>query len=272
VNTTLKRLFLALVCLSGIHVSRAQDKGFEKAKLNWDRISEHGFILDVFGSDGNVVAQAIVRPERWNRETGDLVEYVARFEAGTKLIRFKKIEQTLFIERANIWEEVRVEDLVGDLEKAGGQFVLGHNGKLRKWAVDTDDIESKREEIVLEFRNNKGQFLTWMPIENYIERGWNKYENGEKWYEVRYSENAPDDLAGRFLSKSRMTREFVDYKDGNICPRLIIRDTKGRIATVVVGNYGKQSHICFYNAPENERQWFIDEHEKNARLTTLKLP
>lgn len=271
-KTTLKILLWALVCLLGSNNGRAQDRGFEKAKLNWDKISNQGFILDVLGSDGRVVAQAIVRPERWNRETGDLVEYVARFEAGSKLIRFKKLEKNIYIERANTWEEVRVDDLVDDFEKVGGQFVLGYHGKLRKWAIDTDGIESQREEIVLEFRNSKGQFLTWMPIENYIERGWNKYENGEKWYEVRYSENAPNELAGRFLTKARMTREFVDYKDGNICPRLIIRDTKGRITTVVVGSYGKQSHICYYNAPENERQWLIDEHEKTTRLTTLRMP
>lgn len=104
------------------------------------------------------------------------------------------------------------------VRRSNGTFVTSLKGRLEKW-----DLGKKANETdVIVFRDNSGQFVTWAPVEDYIEEGWETWDQqGENTtvYVVRF---AKGHQGGRLINWSKPKLE--DWRNFRY-PVMVARDT-----------------------------------------------
>ncbi|MBY0383706.1 hypothetical protein K2X05_00990 [bacterium] len=152
---------------------------------------------------------------------GKEVVFVARDEQG----RFTDTQATLSIES---WDNSS-ETSVWVARASNGRFLARYTGKLEKFSVGSGNEQSR---IVM--RDNNGQFITWIAVDELLTAGWENWKN-EGWvYVIRYN--------GKFINWAKGNEEYwTGY--GEV---LVVRDSNdgsnnGKILTWMLpdaaGNY-----------------------------------
>lgn len=154
-------------------------------------------LLVLFGVLFSLSSFAGVKFEIWE---GKKVMFVARDEAG----RFIDAQATLTIES---WDN-SAEMSYWIARDSGGRFLTRYKGKIEKFSVGSGNEQSR---IVM--RNDKGQFITWIAVDELLTTGWENWK-GEGWvYVIRYN--------GQFVNWSKGVVESWDgYGDV-----LVVRDS-----------------------------------------------
>jgi hypothetical protein len=235
-------------------------------KLYLDKGEAKMAVYDILG---NSVGAASVKSEEWSGD--EVSKYIVRWEAGSEMTTIEGeiyygwvyySDSNSFVgldaqgnEGVVIWAAASVSVKQAPV---GGQFVTGLKGYLEKF-----DVGGDQEQYRLVFRNSKGQFVTWLKVEDELSRDWNVRGGDVKtaWYEVRWD--------GKVVNAAKASAQIWDspakkkFKPGaftcfsnKICPALTIRDTEsghnnGKILTSVSGSLGKDRR-CYYHVPSGE--------------------
>lgn len=95
------------------------------------------------------------------------------------------------------------------VRKADGTFVTGYTGKLEKFRIS----KSKPQQIRLVIRDSNGRFVTWEPMDEKLTTGWERQQNGDWRYVIRYE--------GKYVNWAQGKIETW----ANIGKVLVVRDT-----------------------------------------------
>ncbi len=262
-------------------------------KIAKDSEYKDGIPMNLYDADGLIVGVAKIAPESW--KGNDITQFTVRFPAKSLIASVDaEVVYVLSGKQQGNWKillddnelkdlkEVFGDDLVTKVEDVGGRFVTGLSGVIEKFAVKGAATEQMR----IVFRNEQGEFVTWLGLNDKVTKGWNVVKDKETgevtdWrYEIRWNKGSGlngivnsvslratiDRLKANEDDADKKSGAFVKY-DGRTCPSLVLRDTadginNGKIVVVVPGVHKVRSdgqRWCYYYPRESA---YLDDNQQ----------